>query len=452
MIGRAAFSFSVLTASTGLAAVALLGSLTLGPLHRNSPYPMVPFQSAEPTVAAFAPVDEPEIVDDLSWTQTVGYMSYDYTHRLERGETLGGVLTTVGISSEEARAAVEAMRAKADPRRMRAGQELRITLGLSNAEGQPHEIQKIAFDVEFPYQIVVSRSAEGHFEAYKNERALDRTTVGAAGTIESSLFQAGSAAKVSAAVVNRMIQMFSWDVDFQRDIRRGDRFAVLFDQLADETGETVKAGDVSAAALVIGGKRLFVYRFDTGDGNDDYFTADGKSVRKPLLRTPVDGARLSSRYGNRRHPILGYNKMHKGVDFAAPTGTPIFASGDGTVEFVGRRGGYGNYIRVAHRSGYSTAYAHLSRFATSVKSGRQVKQGQIIGFVGSTGRSTGPHLHYEVLVNGRHIDPMSVRTLPGRTLAGGELKRFREFVSGIEPRLVALIDSETPVIVARADD
>ncbi len=452
MIARATLSVSIFTAGSGLAAVALVGSLTVGPLHRHSPYPLAPFQPSEPTIAAFAPFDEPEPADDRSWSYAVGYMSYDYIHRLERGETLGGVLTTVGISSEDARAAIEAMRKQVDPRRMRAGQELRITLGLSDTAGQRHEIQKIAFDVDFPYQVVVSRSPEGNFEAHKNERTLDRTTVGAAGTIQSSLFQAGSAANVSPAVLNRLIQMFSWDVDFQRDIRRGDRFAVLFERLADESGETVRSGEVAAAAMVIGGKRLLVYRYVANDGSEDVYTADGKSVRKPLLRTPVDGARLSSRYGMRRHPILGYSKMHKGVDFAAPTGTPIFASGDGTIEFVGRRGSYGNYIRLRHRSGYSTAYAHLSRFARGLKSGRPVKQGQIIGFVGSTGRSTGPHLHYEVLVDGRHIDPMSIRSLPGQTLAGAELKRFREAIAGLEPRLVSLIDSETPIIVASADD
>jgi len=171
--------------------------------------------------------------------------------------------------------------------------------------------------------------------------------------------------------------------------------------------------------------RIEVYRFTPSDGRTDYFKPNGESIRRALLRTPIDGARISSGFGMRKHPILGYSRMHKGIDFAAPTGTPIFAAGDGVITQIGRNGGYGNYIRIRHNSRYSTAYAHISRFAKGIRKGSRVRQGQVIAYVGSTGRSTGPHLHYEVLVEGKQTNPRSIKLPTGQILEGEDLKAFQ---------------------------
>ena len=223
-----------------------------------------------------------------------------------------------------------------------------------------------------------------------------------------------------------MIRAFSFDVDFQRELQPGDRFALLYETLHEHDGQLAKPGDLLYAELVLSGKPIGIYRFTPESGITDYFTADGRSVRKSLLRTPIDGARISSGYGMRRHPILGYSKMHRGVDFAAPTGTPIYAAGHGTVEKAARFGGYGKYVRIRHNGSYKTAYAHLSRYGRGIKAGARVKQGQVIGYVGSTGRSTGPHLHYEVISNGKQVNPRSIKLPAGERLKGADLKAFQE--------------------------
>ena len=194
----------------------------------------------------------------------------------------------------------------------------------------------------------------------------------------------------------------------------------------------MRGGDLLYAGLSLSGEILDAFRFEPEDGEVEYFDRTGRSLRKFLLRTPVDGARLSSTFGMRRHPILGYSRMHKGVDFAAPSGTPIYAAGSGRVVAAGRNGGYGNYIRVRHSGEYSTAYAHLSRFAKGIRPGQRVRQGQVIGYVGTTGRSTGPHLHYEVLRNDQQINPLEIKQPPTTQLAGADLERFNEEVARID--------------------
>jgi murein DD-endopeptidase MepM/ murein hydrolase activator NlpD len=237
-----------------------------------------------------------------------------------------------------------------------------------------------------------------------------------------------------------MIKMLSWDVDFQRDIQPGDRFEVMYERYYTDGGKFVRTGDVLYANLILSGKSHPIYRHTSKGGTTDYFDAKGVSARKALLRTPIDGARLTSNFGKRHHPILGYTMMHRGVDFAAPVGTPIYAAGDGIVDVREREGAYGNYIRVRHNSDYATAYAHMSRFAPRIQKGSRVKQGQVIGFVGSTGRSTGPHLHFEVLQKGQQINPMAVKMPIGDKLAGAELERFaqqRTRIGATFERLVA---------------
>jgi len=248
--------------------------------------------------------------------------------------------------------------------------------------------------------------------------------------------------------VSAIVKLFSWDVDFQRDVQPGDHFAAIYDHMTDDAGNAAGLGVIAYAALELNGRVIKAYRFKRSDGSVDYYNEDGRPLRKWLLRTPVDGARLSSRFGARRHPILGYTRMHKGVDFAAASGTPIYAAGDGRVEVVGRNKGYGNYVRIRHNAEYSTAYGHMSRFAKGLRRGQMVKQGTIIGYVGATGLATGPHLHYEILQAGAQINPLSVKTIEQVQLAGADLRRFQDLKRGIAQQL----DKASHTLVAQNAD
>lgn len=348
------------------------------------------------------------------------------------GDTLMGMLLRLGIGRAEAHAAVEGLRDVYDPRRLRPGQQLQI-----ETDAAAERLVRLAFAPSGRERIELVRADDGGFEALVEERAtvVEQRLVEA--EVTTSLHAAATGAGVPPGVFARIVKIFSWDVDYQRETRPGDRFAVLFERERVPGGQVVAAGDVRYARLEVGGRVLEAFRFDR-DGEPEFFTRDGASLRKFLLRTPVSGGRLSSGFGMRRHPILGYNRMHRGVDFAAPTGTPIYAAGSGRLARVGRYGGYGNYVRIEHGDGYATAYAHLSRFADGMRSGRRVDQGEVIGYVGSTGRSTGPHLHFEVLVNGEQVDPLEVAQPPAESLEGAQLAAFRREVATVETRLAEL--------------
>jgi murein DD-endopeptidase MepM/ murein hydrolase activator NlpD len=245
--------------------------------------------------------------------------------------------------------------------------------------------------------------------------------------------------------------LYSYDVDFQRDVHAGDGFEVFFTRYFDEFGNPVKSGDILFAALTLQGERKPLYRYQREPGRDpEYFDPHGKSIKKSLLRTPIESARVSSGFGMRHHPILGYSKMHKGIDFAAPTGTPVLASGDGVIEFAGRSGGYGNYIRIQHTAEYQTAYAHLSAYARGLRDGMRVSQGDVIGYVGSTGQSTGPHLHYEIIIDGEQTNPAGVKLDTNQPLTGTALASFVRSKTEIDT-LMAKTPLNAPVETAEAD-
>ena len=353
---------------------------------------------------------------------------------VESGDNLMGVLLRAGAERAVAHAAIQSLKGSYDPRRdLNVGDELQITFGpdtirtVDNAETDDdanYVLARLTIPVSYDRLIDVSRNEEGRFEANEVERHLEREIVQATGTIDSSLFVAASEAGIPPRVLAELIRIYSFDVDFQRDIWQGDKFELMYEQFRGENGDIVHEGDIHYAKLTLRDSEIPLYRYTTTASNLDYFNAKGNSVRKTLMRTPIDGARLSSRFGKRKHPILGYTRLHAGIDFAAPRGTPIYAAGNGTILNAGRNGGYGKYIRVRHNGTYQTAYGHLSKFARSARKGARVKQGQVIGYVGSTGRSTGPHLHYEVLRNGRQINPRSVRIPSGEKLKGAELEKF----------------------------
>ena len=413
---------TVLGAALGLAANAVSGLPTAVPrVHPQegpaTEYTIVPVAPATPPAPARShglevgtpaagPVAPPEL-----------------TLEVEKGDTLMDILLGQGIAQKDAHAAITALTALVDPKRIRPGQELTLTFG----PGGPAKdrLEAVTMSVSYDRDVAVRRAGDDSFVADQIEKELTREAVRAGGAIRSSLLEAGIAADVPMPVMIELIRAYSFDVDFQRDIQAGDSFDMVFERYFDDRGREVHNGGILYAILTLSGRAMRVYRYEASDGEEDYFDATGASVRKALLRTPIDGARISSRYGKRRHPILGYNKMHQGIDFAAPTGTPIMAAGNGVVELAGRNGAYGNYVRIRHKGSYATAYAHLSKLGRGIAAGGRVKQGQVIGYVGSTGRSTGPHLHYEVLRDGHQVNPQKVKMPSGRSLDGAELARFQ---------------------------
>lgn len=364
---------------------------------------------------------------------------------VRRGDTLMKVLRRAGAGRGEAHASITAIGTVFNPRRLKVGQKLTAAFRRA-APGKAGELASVTVEVDSEHSVTASRTENG-FDVRKTVRPLDSILVRGAGRIDDSLFVSARRAGVPARIVMDVIHMFSWDVDFQRQIRRGDRFEILFERFEDGDGRPVKDGGILFASLSLSGADLPLYRFAAGDGAVDYYDPKGRSARKALMKTPVDGARLSSGYGKRRHPILGYTTMHRGVDFAAPSGTPIMAAGDGVVERASRYGAYGNYVRIRHNRTYKTAYAHLKSYARGVRPGKRVRQGQTIGYVGSTGRSTGPHLHYEVIRNGKRMNPLRLKLPTGKVLKGRDLARFLDHKATID---VAL--AETPALsrLARA--
>jgi murein DD-endopeptidase MepM/ murein hydrolase activator NlpD len=246
-------------------------------------------------------------------------------------------------------------------------------------------------------------------------------------------------AKLPPQILAAFIRNYSYNVDFQRDIQPGDKFQVLYQLTVNDRGEMVRPGNILVASLDVDGAAQKIYLSQTSDGGLDYFSPDGRSIRKILLRTPVDGAKITSGFGMRMHPILGYTKMHKGVDFGAPAGTPVYAAGDGMIEKMGWYGGYGKYVRIRHSSEMGTAYAHLSRFNPELHEGSRVRQGEVIAYTGATGEATGPHLHYEVLKNGTQVNPLTVTGPLGNVLAGRELVAFHKVMDDYDRQIRELI-------------
>ncbi|MFC3225637.1 M23 family metallopeptidase [Marinibaculum pumilum] len=375
---------------------------------------------------------------------------FDKVLKVERGDTLIQMLTGAGASVSEAHLAVKALSTVYDPRRLKLGQELTLTFDApppdealaDEEEGEPKPLlAAVRLDASTIKDVIVQRDGED-FVAQEEMLELTRTQAVANGEIRSSLYVSAERGGVPVDVLRRLVRLFSYDVDFERDLREGDRYMVFFEEDLSPDGDPVRYGEILAASMNVNGRELLYYRF-TPPGSDepDYFSPDGKSVRKALLRTPVDATRISSGFGRRKHPILGYTRMHKGLDFAASTGTPIRAAGDGVVEKAGWFGGYGKYVRIRHNGTYSTAYAHMSRLR--VKPGQRVKQGQVIGNVGSTGRSTGPHLHYEVMVKGKQVNPMKV-TLPlAKELKGKALAAFLEAKGRIDSQIRVQSEMQT---------
>ena len=354
-----------------------------------------------------------------------------------KGDTLAGVLQRAGISGGEAHKIVAAIQEYFDPRDMRPGQKMQLQFKPAE-EGEGFAFNALDMPISPLKTLNLKRDGGGDFVTAVAEEEATQRVYAKKAVIENSLYGSALKAGIPSAVVADAIRIFSWDIDFQRDVRRGDMVEVMYDQMETNEGIKVKSGDILFARLHINGQTVPIYRYTTTTGDTDYFTPDGHSLRKALMKTPIDGARLSSGFGMRKHPVLGYNKMHKGIDFAAATGTPIYAAGDGTIEKASKWNAYGNYVRIRHNSGIKTAYAHMSKFGPGITAGKRVKQGQVIGYVGTTGRSTGPHLHYEVLVDNVQVNPKSISLPQGEILKGKELAAFKSFVSKTDQQYATL--------------
>jgi len=355
---------------------------------------------------------------------TEPYLAHELREvRVGSGETLASLIARAGASPAEASAATASIGAVYDARRLRPGQS--ISLFFSRRAGDA-QLTGVAFRSDPGASVTANRTTAGGFAARQVLMPVTFEIARIAATVETSLYASALALGATDREIGALADAFSYDVDFQRDVRPGDEFELVFERFYDDEGNTVRTGELLFVGLETRrGRRDFYQFLAPGDARPDWYDVDGKSARRFLMMTPINGARLSSRFGMRRHPILGYSRMHRGTDFAAPSGTPILAAGDGTVVRSGPYGAYGNYIRIRHANGYETAYAHMSRFARGMRAGARVRQGQVIGYVGTTGRSTGPHLHYEVLRRGQQMNPVNLRVLNGRNLTGRALELFQ---------------------------
>ena len=291
-------------------------------------------------------------------------------------------------------------------------------------------INKIIIPISFEKELVINIDKDNIFINSKDIK-FTKEIKSIQFSIDSSLYKDGVNNGVPISVLINAIRLYSFDIDFQRDIKKNNQLEISYEKLISSKRNYIKYGNIKYVNLKLNNTNLEYYLFKDSEGITDYYNSEGKNVKKSILKTPIDGARLSSSFGMRKHPISGYNKLHKGVDFAAPRGTPVYAGGNGVIEYASNNGGYGKYIRIKHNNEYKTAYAHLSSFHQRVAKGKRVNQGDIIGYVGSTGNSTGPHLHYEIIFQNKQINPMKLKLPSGRILKGLELKEFKKNIKAI---------------------
>lgn len=378
------------------------------------------------TIAAKSVEDESEVEEE---TVTRSLM-------VKPNDTLEGIIKTIGVEPWQIKPITAAVTLKLPGGKLRAGQEFRYTVLKGAGEGDTlREPLKLSLFTDIAHIVTLARNAAGEYNISDDPVELPGLSDEAPSptsqrsTVYLSTFQAAITEDLPRDFIMRFLRIHSYDVDYKLRVQAGDGFELFYEHVKDENGNE-RPGELLYAAFTIGGETQGYYRFRTPDGDTDYYDEKGSNSKKFLMRTPIKAGRLTSGFGYRRHPLLGYRKLHTGVDWGAPTGTPILAAGNGVIEVAGREGGYGNYIRIRHGNGYKTAYAHMSRFAANMVKGAKVRQGSVIGYVGSTGLSSGPHLHYEVLVNNRHMNPLSIhvprsRQLQGRLLADFKKERIR---------------------------
>ncbi|WP_333586189.1 peptidoglycan DD-metalloendopeptidase family protein [Phenylobacterium sp.] len=363
------------------------------------------------------------------------------------GDTLEAAVARTGVSPEDARQAVRTLAEAMDTVNIKAGMTFDAAIAKPKTADGETRLVGLSLRTGPATAVTLSRTFDGALRLREMEEAIRNETMVAQGEIQGSLYESAAKLGANSAVTSQVVKLFAHKLDFQRDIKAGDEFKLVFERKVTESGRVVETGAVDYAEV----KGVRFYRFVRNDGSVDFFDAEGKNVRGFLLRTPVDGARITSTFGTRRHPVLGYTRAHQGVDFGAGHGTPILSAGDGVIVEAKRWGGYGNWVRVRHSNGWETGYAHASRFANGIRPGVRVKQGQVIAYVGSTGMSTGPHLHYEVWRNGQRVNPIGAKVPQGTILAGAELAAFKARKAHIDNLLTAQAQAAAPAKLAALD-
>lgn len=365
---------------------------------------------------------------DLKAEQVLNY-------QVKNGDTILKILNDNGVNNQDAFLILQSLKEVYSPRLINSGDIIKLkylvnfnynadNVSSDNSVSRQITVNQVAISKSPKEEVIIERFNQNDYKAKIIKHELIKHTTRYLVTVNNSLFVDGTDAGISETTMMNMINLYAYDVDFQRDIKAGDKFEILVDSFYTKEGQKVKDGDVLFASLKLSQRDINIYLYQI-DGQNQYFDADGNSTKKSLLRTPVNGARISSKFGMRNHPILGYTRMHKGVDFAAPAGTPILAAGNGVIVFMGPNSGYGNYIRIRHNEDYQTAYAHISKFSAKFHKGSKVKQGDVIAYVGQTGLAKGAHLHFELLYKNVQINPAKVKSTPGIKLKGKELVKFK---------------------------
>jgi murein DD-endopeptidase MepM/ murein hydrolase activator NlpD len=370
--------------------------------------------------------------------------TFVYEEQVQRGDTLANLLQRLGVDDAQANKFIKSDATARLVMQQKAGKSVRAQ---TNEQGELQWLQTSIIenvgDAPQLKNVTVTRQnengagANGSFNATESKVPLERRVEMKSGKITTSLFAATDAAQIPDAIASQLIDMFSTEVDFSSDLRSGDHFQLLYETFW-QNGEMVGAGKVLAGEFTNAGRSYQTVWFNDGKGSGSYYGFDGKSMKKAFLKSPIAFTRISSGFSMRVHPISGKWKQHDGVDFAAPTGTPIHAAADGVIETVGKSGGYGNLVVLKHWSGYSTSYAHMSRFASGLRKGAKVKQGEVIGYVGATGWATAPHLHYELRHNKKPLDPLKVKVGQSQTLAAADVVRFKSVVQDVQHRFTLL--------------
>ena len=361
-------------------------------------------------------------------------------YKIEKGDTIQKILQKYEVENNQIQKVILNYKKFANSNQLLIGNKVNIIIE-KNLTKNTNSILKFSLPITKSTLIEISKDENDLIVSKKIITKLYKKKILAQNIIKNNLYSSAVDAKINPDTIIEFARIFGFEIDFQRDIRKNDYFKILYEKFFDENGEYVKSGSVLYAYMSINGREISLYKF----GNNEvfgYFDANGKSVEKALMKTPINGARLSSSFGNRKHPILGYTKLHAGTDFAAPSGTPIMASGSGTITRAKWCGGGGNCIKIKHNSTYETIYAHMQKFAKGMKVGRKVRQGQIIGYVGSTGMSTGPHLHYEVIVNGKKVNSQKLNLPSGKVLKNDERTKFEIHRIKTDVMIAELIEKE----------
>ena len=343
-------------------------------------------------------------------------------YEINKGDTIQKILRKYKVQNSEIQRVINQYKKFGKPNQLLVGQKIDIIIK-KEAATKKNSIIKFSVPITKSTTIEITKNEENEIISKKIITKLYKKKILSENIIKNNLYSSAIEARVNPDTIIEFARIFGFEIDFQRDIRKNDYFKIIYEKYFDENGEFIKSGSILYAHMSVNGREISLYKFGD-DKTYGYFDINGKSVEKALMKTPINGARLSSPFGMRKHPILGYNKKHLGTDFAAPEGTPIMASGTGTITRAKWCGGGGNCIKIKHNSTYETVYAHLKNFAKGIKVGKKVKQGQIIGYVGSTGMSTGPHLHYEVIVNGKKVNSQKLKLPSGKILKDEERNLF----------------------------